>query len=287
MYFILCCSSRMGLRCLFTPKREVLDSIESNRCQKRITSYHAVHNAIRNASTGKRLPISFHASPANKKKKQLDVMAAVTSKGKPHLMITMTCNGNWSEIQNSLLPGQCALDRPDLCNRVFKIKLKALMADPTKNLFGKAEYYLSVIEFQKRGLVHAHIVVKFKGSSPRARHEIDEWMWTNLPDERIAEGKLREKVIKCMVHKKCGDFNANAPCIVMTTCKKTNRKLCSKHYPQPFRERTVTNSNTGQAKYRRLDNGDKATIKQQNSERKTVETEIKINGLYLTIPTSL
>ena len=59
-------------------EENVLDFIGSNRCQKRITSYNAVHNAIRNASIGKRLPISFHGS--NKKKKQLDAMAVVTRK---------------------------------------------------------------------------------------------------------------------------------------------------------------------------------------------------------------
>ncbi|CAN0473393.1 unnamed protein product, partial [Laminaria digitata] len=59
----------------------VLDFIAPNRCQRRIT-----------------LPTSFHASPANRKINQLDAMSVVTRKGKPHLMITMTCNSNWPEI---------------------------------------------------------------------------------------------------------------------------------------------------------------------------------------------
>ncbi|CAM9671140.1 unnamed protein product [Laminaria digitata] len=109
-------------------------------------------------------------------------MSVVTRKRKPHVMITMTYNSNWPEIQGNLLPGLTALDRPDLCNRVVKIKLKELMLDLTRNLFGKAEYYLMVIEFQKRGLIHAHIVVKFEGLSPEARHEVDQWIWANLPD---------------------------------------------------------------------------------------------------------
>ena len=208
---------------------------------------------------------------------------AVTRTGKPHLMITMTCNGNWPEIQNSLLPGQCALDRPDLCNRVCKIKLEALMADLTNNLFGKAEHYLSVIEFQKRGLVHAHIVVKFKGLGPEASHEVDKLIWTNLTDERIAGGELREKVIKYMVHKKCGDFNPNAPC--MTTCKKTNRKLCSKHYPQPFRERTVTNSKQAELSTGASIMGTRPLKSNKTASAKLLKPKSTINGLYLTIPT--
>ncbi|CAM9437982.1 unnamed protein product [Laminaria digitata] len=65
-----------------------------------------------------------------------------------------------------------------------------------------------------------------------------------------------------MVHQKCGDFNPNAPC--MTTCKKTDNKLCSKHYPQPFHEHTTTNASTGRADRHKTING----------ERRTVETDI-------------
>lgn len=250
----------------------VLNFIGSGNCQKRITNYKAIRRAPGETPTGKRLPASFHASPANRKKRQLDGMAVVSRMGRPHLMVTVTCNGFWPEIQQNLLPGQCAMDRPDLCNRVFKIKLKAIMRDLTSKLFGKATYFFSVCEFQKRGLPHAHIVIKFDGASPEARHEVEKWIWTNLPDKRIAGGKLREKVIKYMVHQKCGHFNTNAPC--MTTDKRTSQKYCFKHYPQPFRDTFTTNSTTGRAEYRRMDNGDTATIKQRNSNNEFVETQI-------------
>ena len=249
-----------------------LDYIGSNKCQKRITQYKALRSAVGTTPTGKKLPTAFHASPANRKKRQLDGMAVVTRKGRPSLMVTVTCNGFWPEIQANLLPGQCAMDRPDLCNRVFKIKLKAIMNDLKNNLYGKAIYHLSVIEFQKRGMPHSHIVIRFDGLSPEARQEVGKWVWTNLPDERIAGGKLREKVIKYMVHQKCGEFNPNAPC--MTTDHKTNRKHCSKHYPQPFRDNFATDPKTGRAEYRRLDNRDTATIKQKNGANQYVETEI-------------
>lgn len=249
-----------------------LDFIGSDRCQKRISNYKAVKNAVGTSPTGKKLPASFHASPANRKKRQLDGMAVVTRKGRPHVMVTVTCNGFWPEIQQNLLPGQCAMDRPDLCNRVFKIKVKAIMKDLRTCLMGKALYWLSVIEFQKRGTPHSHIVIRFEGESPDALHEIDKWVWTNLPDERIAGGKLREKVIKFQVHHKCGNFNPNAPC--MSTDRKTNKKHCSKQFPQPFRTNFTTNPKTGRAEYRRLDNGDTAKVKQKNGDNKYVETDI-------------
>jgi len=44
-----------------------------------------------------------------------DAMAIVAKFGKPDLFITMTCNPKWREIEENLLPGQQASDRPDIC----------------------------------------------------------------------------------------------------------------------------------------------------------------------------
>ena len=55
-----------------------------------------------------------------------------------------------------------------------------------------------VIEFEKRGLPHAHIVVKFKNDSPDRTNDIDSWVWAQLPDASIANGVLREKVSKIL-----------------------------------------------------------------------------------------
>ena len=100
-------------------------------------------------------------------------MSIVTRKGK-HLLVTMKCNLTWPEIQDNLLPGQRPLDRPDLCNRIFKVKMKALMHALTHNLFGNAEYFVGVIEFQRRGLPHCYIVINVEGLSPDARDENSE-----------------------------------------------------------------------------------------------------------------
>ena len=54
-------------------------------------------------------------------------MAVVRKKGKLDLFIKMTCNPNWKKIQENLLQGQKASDRPDLCSRVFNIKNNFLL----------------------------------------------------------------------------------------------------------------------------------------------------------------
>lgn len=47
--------------------------------------------------------------------------------------------------------------------------------------------------------MHACIDMNFKGSSPEGRYEVDKWIRTNLTDDRIANGKLREKVISIVL----------------------------------------------------------------------------------------
>jgi len=41
----------------------------------------------------------------------------------------MTTNPKWAEIQENLLPGQTAINRPDIVSRVFALKLKQLLHD--------------------------------------------------------------------------------------------------------------------------------------------------------------
>ena len=69
----------------------------------------------------------------------MDVMALVRKYGKPDIFLTMTCNPNWDEIRQLLLPGQTAQDRPDLVTRVFRAKLEVLKNKLMKNdILGKS-----------------------------------------------------------------------------------------------------------------------------------------------------
>ena len=247
----------------------VLSYCDKQLPKKRLTTLNAINQAPLEATVGKRLPVSFHGAPANRKRKQLDAMAVVTRMGKPHLMVTFTANPKWPEIVEKFHKGQTGMDRTDLVNRVFKMKLRFLLADLKSNLFG---YMLYVIEYQGRGCVHAHIIIKFEGPSPEQLKEVDKRIRTDLPDASIANGERRKKVLQYMVHKKCGTFNPSAPCI--KTDPKTKRKCCKMHYPQPFRSSLALNERSGRAEYRHLDNNDSATIKCKDGQNKTVETTI-------------
>jgi len=79
---------------------------------------------------------------------------------------------------------RCFRRRPDLCARVFNIKRKALMDDLRNGeVLGKVVAYLFLIEFQKRGLPHAHILIHFAPEDkPCTPADIDSIISAQLPD---------------------------------------------------------------------------------------------------------
>lgn len=91
-----------------------------------------------------------------------DAMVTVAKFGKPEIFITMTCNPNWQEIRDNLFPGQQVSDRTDLVVRIFSLKLKSVIADITKqHVLVAVKAYFYTIEFQKKGLPHAHMLFYF------------------------------------------------------------------------------------------------------------------------------
>ena len=135
-----------------------------------------------------------------------DVMRIVAKLGKPDLFITFTCNPQWPEIRDELLQGQRPADRPDLCGRVFQMKVRAggatalcpgsaltplhrcLQLDALchllfrEHVLGKPVGHCHVIEFQKRGLPHAHILMILDTADrPRSPADIDRIASAELP----------------------------------------------------------------------------------------------------------
>lgn len=107
------------------------------------------------------LPASFLGSRAWAASEVADSLALCRTKGKPSFFITITTNPNWPEIQARLAQGQTASDIPVIVCRVFKARLEMAIKAMRKHL-GKIIYLIRVVEFQKRGLPHAHLVIKVK-----------------------------------------------------------------------------------------------------------------------------
>jgi hypothetical protein len=197
------------------------------------------------------LPSTFQGSPRNMAQNYQDAMAIVRKYGKPDYFITMTCNPKWSEIIDNLEIGQSAEFRPDLVARVFKLKLQELLDDICKkHVFGTPTAKVHVIEFQKRGLPHAHILLIMKSDDkPKDAEAINKVISAEIPDMELCP-RLHAIVTKHMIHGPCGVNNLNSPCM--------KDGKCSKNFPKPFQEETLANSE-GYPKYRRRNMG-KTTI---------------------------
>ena len=111
-------------------------------------------------------------------------MAIARHFGSPDLFLTMTCNPAWKEIIDLLPPGQRGCDRPDIQVRVFAQKLHHLFKLlREKKIFGPVAAICYTIEFQKRGLPHAHILVILeKSARPLEPADIDNMICAEIPD---------------------------------------------------------------------------------------------------------
>jgi hypothetical protein len=110
---------------------------------------------------------------------------------------------------------------------VFKIKLKELINDiHKKHILGRTIVGIYVVEFQKRGLSHAHIFIFFtEDYKPHMVEDVNHMISAKLPNSEI--NKLaHETVAKCMMHGPCGVAFPNAPCMEEGKCKK--------QYPHKF-----------------------------------------------------
>lgn len=187
-----------------------------------------------------------------------DSMSYVRHYGRPDLFITFTCNPKWTEIKDLLFAGQSPVDRHDLTARVFKQKLKSLMDFIIKeHVFGETRCWMYTIEWQKRGLPHAHILVWLVHKI--TPNDIDSIISAEIPDLTV-DPILFEVVKSNMIHGPCGALNMNSPCMI--------DGKCSKQYPRPLISDTI-HGNDGYPLYRRRptnDNGRSIKLTHQNQE---------------------
>ena len=198
-------------------------------------------------------------------------MAIVKKFKKPTYFITMTCNPHWSEIKDNLGIGQTAQDRPDLVARVFKQQKDQLMNDLVKGeLLGKHVAHLAVVEWQKRGLPHVHILLIVADSSDlHTSEDVDKVISAELPkdpnepglspEEKEQRQQLEKIVTTNMIHGPCGSLNPSAPCM--------KEGKCTKGFPKTFLANTVVDANSTYATYQRrrpADGGRRISLVRRN-----------------------
>jgi hypothetical protein len=130
---------------------------------------------------------------------------------------------------------------------MFKIKLKELINDiHKKHILGRTIARIYVIEFQKRGLPHAHIFIFFaKNYKPHTVKDVDCMISAKLLNPETNR-LTHETVARCMMHGPCGVAFPNALCMEKGKCKR--------QYPCKFQSEMVMDVN-GYPIYRRRDTG--------------------------------
>ena len=237
--------------------QERLSYFRKHQKDIRAEQYKGLHDHLL-ANDGQRigqriiLPATYIGGPRNMSAKYQDAMAIVRRFGKPDLFITMTCNPKWTEIVEELLPHQKSEDRPDVVARVFKLKIEALIHEIKMGVFGKCVAYSSVIEFQKRGLPHAHITVTLEEKG-YITETPDSFISAQIPDQ-VANPVLYEKVAAHMVHGPCGTLNTRSPCMKDGTCIKKYPKRFFEEVIHSFCEETHV-PEEGYCEYARPNNG--------------------------------
>ncbi|KAK0415075.1 hypothetical protein QR680_011759 [Steinernema hermaphroditum] len=167
------------------------------------------------------------------------------------------------EIKENIPPGETWADHPFLVAEIFKKKLHEFLKDvcgtwkketPKQKaeriaakkhkvlrggMFGDVAWYVYSVEFQQRGMPHAHIVISLAGDAKtKVAQKIDEICQAELPvlpsegdPEYRRIKRLRDIVEELMMHSPC-ENNNTAYCRQHT---KRHWRTCSKRFPKPFR----------------------------------------------------
>ncbi|XP_035845226.1 uncharacterized protein LOC118491503 [Helianthus annuus] len=189
------------------------------------------------------LPSSFTGSERYMFQNYLDAMSLCKWYGYPDFFITITCNPKWPEVKRfhkdmTLNPE----DRPDILCRLFKIKLDSIIKDLRDNaILGKVQAVVYTVEFQKRGLPHAHLCLFM-----HADHKLPTVDYIDPFISTEKEPELYFLVSEFMIHGPCGVENMNCPCMI--------DGKCSKKFPKKIRESTCIEGD-GFPVYRRRNNG--------------------------------
>ena len=90
---------------------------------------------------------------------------------------------------------------------------------------------IDTIEFQKRGLPHAHILLTLdENYKPITPDDIDEIICAEIPDPD-SEPEAYDTMKRCMMHGPCGYRNPRCVCMV--------DGKCTKNYPKCFSPSTM------------------------------------------------
>lgn len=224
-----------------------LEWLRKNQDEVHVDSYKGVHDvqnrAEREKATVERLvilPSSFIGSPRAMKRGYQDTMCICTKFGKLTYFITVTCKPTWVDIITSIPTYIQAFNRSDIIARVFYLTVKEIYKDmKEREVFGKVQAYLHIIEFQKRGLPHAHMLLMHDDDVPKTPEEIDNVICAEIPSPETSP-RLHKNMIAYKIHGPKHDSTAR--------CMEGGN--CTKFFPKDFAVTVIT---SGFPVYRRIE----------------------------------
>ncbi|XP_074346888.1 uncharacterized protein LOC141685698 [Apium graveolens] len=211
-----------------------LDWIRAHQNIIRSNLYKSIRDSVSKSDTnsstkGKNviLPATHTGSQRYMNQYFKDSLAIYRTIGHPSLFLTMTCNTQWPEIKSMMnfFPGVDVADKPDVTARVFKLKLDQLLdLIKNKNYFGKYIRVMHVIEFQKHGLPHCHMLIWLHPRDrPQNVDDINQLISAEIPDKN--HDPIGFNVVNShMIHRPCGKDYSYSPCMV--------KGNCGRHFPK-------------------------------------------------------
>ncbi len=146
------------------------------------------------------------------------------------------------------------------------MELKHLIVE--SDVFGKSTSITGVVEFQKRGLPHIHMLLALtEADTPRNADAYDRFVCAEIPPED--KPILRKAVLQHMVHGPCGVHKPHSPCM--------ENKKCTKNFPKEFVKQT-TDAADSYPEYRRRKEEDGGLTAILNEGKRS---EVKIDNSWI------
>jgi len=264
-------NTHVGMRVL---EHDVNAKIAAQRVM-RVEAQENLQQAMRDRRRGSKRPLEDNGRkvtlgdlPYSRRynaEKMRNMLALTEAHGRPTYFITMTMDLANDSLRRELEGSHVnPADRPDLVARIFQGQWKSLLTGIMSGAgLGPVKAAVGVIEFQKQGAPHCHVVV-WSADPPRTFEAIDDIICAQLPCP-ITNPELHHLVVKYMIHNPCcAHATAGVPNPCMAATRHTNRLCCDKFFPKDFCNATSGDTNAPMPQLARPapENGGVATHKE-------------------------
>jgi len=156
-------SNKNKLKNLTNTEIMQIQDIPFNNNDKTLYEEAKEHNEEKLKGSRSYCPASVTGSRRFLREKARNALHIVTELGPHEHFLTVTCNTQWPEFETLIPKDTTIYQCPDIVSEVFHNRLNKLLVDLRNGYFHnerKTMYDVYVIEYQNRGLPHAHIVYK-------------------------------------------------------------------------------------------------------------------------------